>query len=218
MLSKYTLFSSFQGIFLVQVESPTATLLDLKKQIETERQIPASPSTVFYYMGTPIREEDAFVMDYFNLGNTIFELVTTDIGDAAREQKDHPRWIKSEKSAHLITGQPRHFQYLRVLPNSPVKFKPKSKKFGVVYEKEGSIIGKRLLHVEVYEIKKAGRIELRGCRTDDKIRVFLIKDEDDSEEELEGVIKTYDENLNKQAESLPQKISGIITALGIFIF
>ena len=108
-------------------------------------------------MGTPIREEDALVADYFNLGNTIFELIQTDIVDAAREQKDHPRWIKSEKSAHLITGQPKQFQYLRVIPNRPIKFKPKYKKFGVVYEKEGFEIGKRLLHVEVYEIKKEGR-------------------------------------------------------------
>jgi hypothetical protein len=190
--------------------------LDLKKQIEIERNIRATSSSVLYYMGCPIREEDALLADYFNLGNTIFELVKTNDEDTARQQKDHPRWILSEQSAHLITGQPRKFQYLRVIPNRPIKFKPQSKKFGVVYEKEGVEIGKRLLHVEVYEIKKAGKIELRGSTEEDKIRVFLIKD--GTEEELFGVIQTFDESMNNQRGNLPKKIAGLITALGSMVF
>ena len=175
-------------------------------------------------MGTPIREENVLVADFFNLGNPIFEMVETFLGEAARQQKDHPRWIKSERSAHLITGQPRHFQYLRILPNRSIKFKPKYKKFGVVYEKEGYEIGKRLLHVEVYDIKKEGKIELRGCKKEEgkeeegKIRVFLINETNKVEEELEGVIQTFDESINNQGETLPQRIKSFIGALGGLVF
>ena len=179
----------------------TATILDLKNQIETNKGFSASELDL-YYMGFQLNEDDALVAEFLEIGNNIFMLQSKP-EDILHQAKDVISKRAGDTVTHLITGELKNFHYHQIIQNKTIEFQPKQPKFGILQEKKGEEIV-----AKVYEVRGAGKVEVRK-KEEDQARVFLIHEHpDDREEELFGVLKTCHESQNTQENNLRMSDQG----------
>ena len=193
------------------------TILDLKDKIDEEGGAdPARQS--LYYKGYLINEDDTIVEDLVGLGEKTFILVLPKAGKS--------REITSDREKFLITGSHQNFQSNWIPKNKrTTRISLISKKFGIVYNTESNAIGKRVYHVEVFEINEKGSIDIKTVSNEGEEKQYKVtmiddKNPDDPGKELKGVMKTYDES--EQVSTTPmltrmETVSKIFGNVGRFI-
>jgi len=199
---------TIEGIFLLLKVPEAANVVDLTNLAEKENGVPAS-ETMVQFMGCLLDEEDLLlpVADYLALGNITFTFLNAKNGIKRNTTKD----LSSDIDVDIITGSSRKFKWRKVFPNRQMKFKLPSSKFGLVYHKEGEEEGKRIFHVEVFDVVEEGSIQLRTKEGETIPEVFLIPPEhpEKPEQKLCGIQKTYDENDRRSMLDTAVKVSKI---------
>lgn len=197
------------------------TILELKNKIDEKAGAdPARQS--LYYKGYLINEDDTIVEDLVGLGEKTFILVLPKAGNIKE--------ITSDTEKFLITGSRQNFQTNWILENQTMRIKLISKKFGIVYNTEGDEIGKRVYHVEVFEVNEKGSIDIKtvsneGEKEQYKVTMIDDKNPDEPGKELKGVMKTYNESeqvppppMLTRMETVSKIAGRFISAIGIIVF
>ena len=198
----------FSGNFIVSI-AVSSTILDLKKKIDEEEGFEPERQAL-YYMGYLIDDHTISVSDLTQLGGNTFSLVLPTAGSGQN--------IISDRQLFLITGSQHNFKTLLMPKNETKTYELSSKKFGIIYKKEGS-----LFHVEKFKVKGEGIIDIKTVDKDGTLTYKVTqKNEKNEDEELMGVIDTYDESKNRQEDGLSRagqvaKILGALGAVGNFI-
>jgi len=196
---------ALSGDFMITI-SGGDTIGDLKKKIEEEEGLDQEGQSL-YFKGFLIDEDSVPVSDLTKLGANTFSLTLPTLSGQNQE-------ILADSQLHLVVGSRHDFETLLVPKNRTSTFKLVSQKFGIIYHEEGSE-GKRIFRAEVFKIKDKGTINVKTSDRDDDILSYKVT-LDGSEEELKGVLKSYEESKNKQEDNLStaQKISKIVANVG----
>jgi len=207
-MNKLYIFHHNSGIFLLLKVPEAANVVDLTNLAEKDNGVPAS-ETMVQFMGCLLDEEDLLlpVADYLALGNITFTFLNAKNGVKRNTTKD----LSSDIDVDIITGSSRKFKWRKVFPNRQMKFKLPSSKFGLVYHKEGEEEGKRIFHVEVFDVVEEGSIQLRTKEGETIPEVFLIpEDPEKPEQKLCGIQKTYDESDKRSTLDTVDQVSRIV--------
>ena len=198
----------FSGDFMITINVGD-TIGDLKKKIEEEEGLDQEGQSL-YFKGFLIDEDSVPVSDLTKLGANTFSLTLPTLSGQNQE-------ILADSQLHLVVGSRHDFETLLVPKNQTSTFKLVSKKFGIIYHEEGSE-GKRIFRAEVFKIKDKGTINVKTSDRDDDILSYKVT-LDGSEEELKGVLKSYDESKNKQEDNLTKakNYSKVVANVGKFI-
>ena len=207
----------FSGDFIITI-SGGDTIGDLKKKIEEEEGLDQEGQSL-YFKGFLIDEDSVSVSDLTKLGANTFSLTLPTLSGQNQE-------ISADSQLHLVVGSRHDFETRLVPKNQTSTFKLVSQKFGIIYHKEGSEIGKRIFHANVFKIKEEGTIHVKTLVKDGGISSYKVtlQNSDGSEEELVGVLKSYDESKNKQednwnrAEIASRIVGRGIGAIGALVF
>eukprot|EP00092_Neocalanus_flemingeri_P022971 GFUD01024903.1.p1 GENE.GFUD01024903.1~~GFUD01024903.1.p1 ORF type:complete len:224 (-),score=60.57 GFUD01024903.1:190-861(-) len=177
------------GLYPMTIESGT-TISQLRNKIKEDSRIASQGLLTF--LGFDLSEEDGLtVEDCVRLGNNTFQVAQVEgVGDEERGGGQVKK-IRSEISIQVILGNKRSFRCVRILPNRDMEF-PAQKSLGVVYHQDGEENGKRTYSLEKFQMPGAGRIEVRR-EEDDRAEVFFISEGDETETQLVGSTKTYEE-------------------------
>ena len=166
-----------------------------------------------YYQGCLINDDTVPVADLTQLAGKSFSLVLPPLG--------RPLEIVSDRQLHLITGSRHNFKTLLIPKNQTKRFALSSKKFGIIHNMEGSEISKRVYHVEVFEVKEEGTIDIKTVDNDGTLsyEVTLLNENDQEGpgKELKGVVDTYDETKNIDKLSQIGNVGTFIGGVGRFI-
>jgi len=205
---------TLSGNFNVSI-SHTDTILDLKKKIDEAEGMEPEEQTLSL-KGYIINDDNVPVSELTQLGGgNIFSLALPAAGAT--------RSIISDRQLHLITGSQQDFKTHLIPKNETKRYNLPSKKFGIVFNKEGSDVGTRVFHVEKFKVKEKGTIDIKTVERDGTLsfKVTLLDEEnlDGPGQELMGVIDTYDERNIRHEDGLTTgvKVAKILGHLGSFI-
>merc|ERR1711936_737999 len=205
---------ALSGTFTVSI-GLSDTILDLKKKIDEEEGLEPERQAL-YYKGYLINDDTVSVGDLIQLGGgNTFSLVLPTAGVVQN--------IKGDRQLHLITGSQQDFKTHLIPKNETKRYDLPSKKFGIVYNKEGSDVGTRVFHVEKFKVKEKGTIDIETVERDGtlsfKVTLLDEKNLDGPGKELMGVIDTYDERNIRHEDGLTTgvKVAKILGHLGSFI-
>lgn len=188
-----------------------ATIFDLKSELDKEHVIGEPERQTVFYLGLPITDDSTLVQDLTKINGNRFHV------NLPLAAADDLRPYDGQK--FLILGKDTSFMAIDLTPklsNEQCELLLKQKKFGISYQVDGSEIGKRIFHVDVYEVAKLPsktktfNIEVDG----DKVFQSLP---DGSKEQLLGTLHAYDESKNMGKYQKAKIISEIVANFGSFL-
>lgn len=188
-----------------------ATILDLKTELDNEHVIGEPERQTVFYLGLPIIDDSTLVRDLVAINGNRFHVNLPLADDKDLRPYDGQKF--------LIIGKDSNFMAIDLTPkltNDQCELLLKQKKFAISYQVDGSEIGKRVFHVDVYEVAKlasksnAFNIEVDG----DKVFQSLP---DGSRTQLVGTLHAYDESRSMGKYQKAKLISEIVANFGSFL-